>query len=127
MDARRRLLDDLAKVATSAVGMMQGASREAEELVRQRLDRVLDRMELVSREEFDAVQAMAQAAREENERLAARIDALEAEVAQPRKTATKSAKTSAAKSAAKPRAKTAKAKAPAKPRAARKTTTKTKS
>jgi BMFP domain-containing protein YqiC len=78
MDARRRLFDDFAKLATSAVGVVQGAGREAEELMRQRLDRLVDRMDLVSREEFEAVKAMAQAAREENERLAARLAALEA-------------------------------------------------
>lgn len=92
MNARRRVLDDLAKLATSAVGVAQGAGREAEELVRQRLERLLDRMELVSRDEFEAVKAMAQAAREENERLAARVAALEkqarpAKPARPRKTA----------------------------------------
>ncbi|MEQ9640195.1 MAG: accessory factor UbiK family protein [Alphaproteobacteria bacterium] len=92
MNARRRVLDDIAKLATSAVGVAQGAGREAEELVRQRLERVLDRMELVSRDEFEAVKAMAQAAREENERLAARIAELEAKAkpARARKTATKS-------------------------------------
>ena len=77
MDARRRLFDDLSKLATSAVGVVQGAGREAEELMRQRLDRIVDRMDLVSREEFEAVRAMAQAAREENERLAARVAELE--------------------------------------------------
>jgi BMFP domain-containing protein YqiC len=81
MDPRRRLLDDLAKLATGAVGVVQGAGREAEELLRQRLDRMLERMELVSREEFEAVKAMAAAAREENERLAARIAELEAAAA----------------------------------------------
>lgn len=96
MNARRRLLDDISKIATSAVGVAQGAGREAEELVRQRLERLIDRMELVSRDEFEAVKAMAQAAREENERLSARIAELEkqakpkAKPARARKTATKS-------------------------------------
>ena len=96
MNARRRLLDDISKIATSAVGVAQGAGREAEELVRQRLERLLDRMELVSRDEFEAVKAMAQAAREENERLAARIAELEkqakpqAKPVRARKTAAKS-------------------------------------
>lgn len=112
MDARRRLLDDLAKLATSAVGVVQGASREAEELVRQRLDRVIDRMELVGREEFEAVKAMAQAAREENERLAARIAELEGGLA---------ARKPAGKAAAKrPAGKAAVGKRAAKPRAPRK-------
>ena len=89
MEARRRLLDDLAKLTTSAVGVMQGAGREAEELLRQRLERLLDRMELVGRDEFEAVQAMAQAARAENERLAARIAALEGQAKPKRKAAAK--------------------------------------
>ena len=104
MDPRRRLLDDLAKLATSAAGVVQGAGREAEELMRQRLDRVIERMDLVSREEFEAVKAMAQAAREENERLAARLEALEAKARPARKTAAKSA----SKGRAKPRPRTRK-------------------
>ena len=78
MDGSNRVLDDLAKLATSAVGILQGAGREAEELMRQRFERLLDRMDLVKREEFDAVKAMAVAAREENERLAKRLEELDA-------------------------------------------------
>lgn len=77
MSARRRVLDDIARVATGAAGVLQGAGREAEMLMRQRLERVVDQMDLVTRDEFEAVKAMAAAAREENERLAARLDALE--------------------------------------------------
>ena len=77
MSARRRVLDDIARVATGAAGVLQGTGREAEMLMRQRLERVVDQMDLVTRDEFEAVKAMAAAAREENERLAARLDALE--------------------------------------------------
>lgn len=77
MSARRRVLDDIARVATGAAGVLQGAGREAEMLMRQRLERVVDQMDLVTRDEFEAVKQMAAAAREENERLAARLDALE--------------------------------------------------
>lgn len=81
MVLRRRMLDDLAKLSTAAAGVLQGASREAETLLRQRLERLLDRMDLVTREEFEAVKAMAAKAREENEALAERLARLEAELA----------------------------------------------
>lgn len=73
-----RLLDDLAKLATNAAGVAQGAREEAETLVRSRIERFLSSRDLVTREEFDAVRAMAIEARAENERLAERIAALEA-------------------------------------------------
>lgn len=78
MALRRRMMDDIAKLSTAAAGLMQGAGKEAETLFRQRLERLLDRMDLVTREEFDAVKAMAAKAREENEALAARLAQLEA-------------------------------------------------
>jgi BMFP domain-containing protein YqiC len=77
MSDNRRILDDVAKLATSAAGLVQGAGREAESLLRQRLERLLDRMALVTREDFDVVKAMAAKARTENEVLAARLTALE--------------------------------------------------
>ncbi|MFP6773333.1 MAG: accessory factor UbiK family protein [Alphaproteobacteria bacterium] len=77
MSANRRILDDVAKLATSAAGLVQGAGREAETLLRQRLERLLDRMDLITREEFDVVKAMAAKARMENEALAKRLAALE--------------------------------------------------
>jgi BMFP domain-containing protein YqiC len=80
MALRRRMIDDIAKLSTAAAGLVQGAGREAETLFRQRLERLLDRMDLVTREEFDAVKAMAAKAREENEALAARLARLEGEV-----------------------------------------------
>lgn len=76
--AAPRILDDLAKTATGAVGVLQSARQEVEALARARLERLLDKMELVTREEFEAVKEMAAKARAENEALAARIAALEA-------------------------------------------------
>lgn len=98
MDARRRVLDDIAKLATSTAGLLQGAGREAEMLFRQRLDGVLDRMDLVPREEFDVVKAMAAEARAQNEALTARVAKLEAAIQAQKKPAPakRSAKTSAA-------------------------------
>ena len=81
MVLRRRMMDDIAKLSTAAAGLMQGAGREAETLLRQRLERLLDRMDLVTRDEFEAVKAMAAKAREENEALAARLARLEGGVA----------------------------------------------
>ena len=81
MNARRRLLDDIAGVATAAAGVFQGGAREAETLIRHRMEALLDRMELVTREEFDAVKAMAANARLENQRLGARVCELEATLA----------------------------------------------
>ena len=77
MSANRRILDDVAKLATSAAGLVQGAGREAEILLRQRLEGLLDRMDLVTREEFDVVKAMAAKARTENEALHKRLAVLE--------------------------------------------------
>jgi BMFP domain-containing protein YqiC len=80
MRARRQVLDDVAKLATSAAGVIQGAGREVETLIRQRLEQLLDRMDLVPRDEFEAVKAMASAARTETENLQQRLDALEAAI-----------------------------------------------
>ena len=76
--AAPRILDDLAKTATGAAGVLQSAKQEIEALARARLERLLDKMELVTRDEFEAVKAMAAKAREENAALAVRIAALEA-------------------------------------------------
>jgi len=77
MQTRNRLFDDAAKIAGGAIGTLAGLRREIEALARQQLDRLLDGMDLVTRDEFEAVKAMAAAAREENELLAARLAALE--------------------------------------------------
>jgi BMFP domain-containing protein YqiC len=72
-----RLLDELAKMMTDAAGAAQGVRREVETIVRSQLDRVLAEMDVVRREEFEAVREMAERARVENEALAKRIAALE--------------------------------------------------
>lgn len=81
MQTDNRLLDDLTRIATGALGALQGAKGEVEQAVRQRLERALADMDLVSREEFDAVKAMAAAAREENIRLSERLAILESKLA----------------------------------------------
>ncbi|HHX90096.1 MAG TPA: accessory factor UbiK family protein [Paracoccus sp.] len=78
MQPNNRFLDDLSKLATNAMGVAQGARAEAETAMKSLMDRWLADREFVTREEFDAVRAMAQKAREENEALKARIAALEA-------------------------------------------------
>lgn len=73
-----RILDELARVMTDAAGAAQGVKREVETLVRSQGERFLRDMDVVSREEFEAVKAMAEKARAENDQLAARLAALEA-------------------------------------------------
>lgn len=72
-----RLLDELAKLMTDAAGAAQGVRREMETAMRSQLERLLNSMDLVKREEFEAVRDMAIKAREENDALSARLDALE--------------------------------------------------
>jgi BMFP domain-containing protein YqiC len=78
MQTRNKILDDISQLMTNAMGVAQGAKDEAETAMKSMLDRWLADRDLVTREEFDAVRAMAQKAREENVALAARLDALEA-------------------------------------------------
>ena len=80
-DSRSPILDDFAKLMTDAAGMAHGVRREAETVFKTQLERILAGMDVVTREEFEAVREMAQLAREENERLAQRIAALEAKLA----------------------------------------------
>jgi BMFP domain-containing protein YqiC len=75
-----RFLDELAKLMTDAAGAAQGMRRDFETMVRSQGERMLREMDVVQREEFEAVKAMAAKAREENEQLAARVAALEAEI-----------------------------------------------
>jgi len=77
MQTRNKILDDFSQLMTNAMGVAQGAKDEAEAALKSMLDRWLADRDFVTREEFDAVRAMAQKAREENEALKARIDALE--------------------------------------------------
>jgi BMFP domain-containing protein YqiC len=78
MQTRNKILDDLAALMSNAVGVAQGARIEAENAIKSAMDRWLADRDFVTRDEFDAVRAMAQKAREENDTLRARIDALEA-------------------------------------------------
>ncbi len=75
-----RIFDDFAKLMTDAAGAAQGMKREAESLMKSQAEKFLRDMDVVSREDFEAVKAMAQKAREENDALAARIAALEAKL-----------------------------------------------
>ena len=77
MQTRNKIMDDLSQLMTNAMGVAQGAKDEAETAMNSMMDRWLANRNLVTREEFDAVRAMAQKAREENEALKARIAALE--------------------------------------------------
>jgi BMFP domain-containing protein YqiC len=76
-----RILDEFAKLMTDAAGAAQGVRREVETAFRAQAERILNSMDVVQREEFEAVREMAVKAREENVRLAARIEALEAKLA----------------------------------------------
>ena len=84
MQSRNKFLDDVSKLMTNAMGVAQGAREEAETAVRSVIDRWLADKNFVTREEFDAVRAMAQKAREENEALKARIAALEEKAGKPK-------------------------------------------
>ncbi len=89
-----RILDEVAKLMTDAAGAAQGLRKEAETVFRSQAERVLNSMDLVQREEFEAMREMALKARAENEKLSARIDALEAKAAKsaPRKSSSKTPK-----------------------------------
>jgi BMFP domain-containing protein YqiC len=75
-----RLFDEFAKLMTDAAGVAQGLRREVENTVRGQAERFLGQMDVVQREEFEAVREMAARAREENETLRRRVEALEAGV-----------------------------------------------
>ena len=78
MQTRNKVFDDLSQLMTNAMGVAQGAREEAETALKSLTDRWLADRDFVTLEEFDAVRAMAQKAREENAALIARIEALEA-------------------------------------------------
>lgn len=77
MQSGNKILDDVSQLMTNAMGVAQGAREEAETAVKSVIDRWLADHDFVTREEFDAVKAMAQKAREENENLKARLDTVE--------------------------------------------------
>jgi BMFP domain-containing protein YqiC len=89
MQTRNKILDDLAALMSNAVGVAQGARTEAENAIKSAMDRWLADRDFVTRDEFDAVRAMAQKAREENDTLRARLDALEAEKKPAKRSAAK--------------------------------------
>ena len=112
MQSRNKLLDDLARVAGGAAGTVAGIRDEVETVVRQRIEAVLSELNLITRDEFDAVKAMASKARAEQEKLEKRVAELEAGAAKPTakpaaKSASKTTSKSAAKSATKPSTKPA--------------------
>lgn len=77
MQIRNKMMEDISQLMTNAMGVAQGAKAEAETAMKSMIDRWLADRDFVTREEFEAVRAMAQKAREENEALKARIAALE--------------------------------------------------
>ena len=84
MQTRNKIFDDISQMMTNAMGVAQGAKTEAETAMKGMLDRWLADRDFVTREEFDAVRAMAQKAREENEALKARLDAMDSKGLSPR-------------------------------------------
>lgn len=99
MQTQSRFFDDLARVANGALSAAAGVRAEIEQLVRQQFDRFLADRDLVTREEFEAVEAVAVKAREEQEKLAARVAELEAALS-----GTAAGRKPAAKAAPKPTA-----------------------
>ena len=93
-----RFFDDLAKVATGAVGALSGARQQIHQEIRSQINRFIVEMDFVPREDFETVEAMAREARIQNQKLEARVKALEEKLGVK------------AKSAAAPKKKTAKAK-----------------
>jgi len=83
MQSENRFFDDFAKFVNGAAGTVAGMGREAEASARSRAREWIGGLDFVSREEFDAVKAMAAAARDEADVLRARLDALEAKAADP--------------------------------------------
>ncbi len=82
MQSQSRLLDDLARVASGALGVAAGMRGEVEARLREQFERVIQQMDLVTREDYEVVYAMAQKAREEQEAMAERLEKLEARLAE---------------------------------------------
>jgi BMFP domain-containing protein YqiC len=85
MQSQNRIFDDIAKVAGGALGALGNLKQEIEAMVRQRVERFMAEHDLVTREEFEAVKAMAAEARAEQERLKGQIEALQKTAAKPSK------------------------------------------
>ncbi len=90
MQSEKHIFDDLAKMINGVAGTMAGAGREAEATMRERMREWIGGLDLISREEFDAVKKMAAKARAENDSLLKRIEALEGKAA-PKKAPAKKA------------------------------------
>ncbi len=110
MQTSNRILDDLARVANGAVSTLVGVKNEIDALVRQRIERLLNDADMVPRQEFDAVKAMAAKARTEQEKLEKRIAGLEAKLGVKPAARTAKPAAKAKKSAAKAKKPAAKAK-----------------
>jgi len=78
--SRNSIVEEFARLASDAAGVATGMRREAETLLKTQLERLLSTMDMVTREEHESVKEMAAAARDDNERLAARIAVLEAKL-----------------------------------------------
>ncbi len=78
-----RIFDELARLATDAAGAAQGVRREVESVVRSQFERLIKDMDVATREEVEVLREMVAAAREENERLEARVKELEARLGPP--------------------------------------------
>ncbi len=89
MQSQNRFFDDISKMATGAMGTLAGMGREMEASMKARFEEFIGGLDLVKREEFDAVKDMAAKARAENEDLKARIAKLEAAAKPARKTPAK--------------------------------------
>jgi len=80
-----RFFDEMARLMNDAAGVASGVRREFDTLVKSQIERVLREFNVVQREDFEAVKEMARLAREENEALKARVEALEAKTAEKAK------------------------------------------
>ena len=96
MQSQTKILDDFARVASGAMGVAAGVRGEVEARIREQLERLLTQMDVVPREEFDAMKAVAVAAREEQEALSAKVVALETRLAALEAAAKKTASKQAA-------------------------------
>ncbi|MCB1834722.1 MAG: accessory factor UbiK family protein [Geminicoccaceae bacterium] len=103
MQTQNRLFDDLARVASGAFHTLGGLREEIELRVKERVERLAAEMDLVTREEFDAVSAMAAKAREEQETMEARIAGLEERLGQLEGTAASKKRPASSRSAARER------------------------
>tara|TARA_B100000029_G_scaffold454915_1_gene481756 strand:- start:4 stop:309 length:306 start_codon:yes stop_codon:yes gene_type:complete len=85
MPTRSRVFDDAAKLAGGAVGALDGVRREMESLIRQQVERILSKFDLVTRDEFEAVKEMAARARSEQENISEKLKLLEASLRKARR------------------------------------------